>query len=65
MNKRKEVWFLIHFLPDHPHLNRLVTGVWTSYEGAKKAFDHFKKERPEFDYAISSCPIFEDGEGLS
>jgi len=60
----EEVYFLIHLVPDHPELNRLVLGVWSTYEGAKKAFDHFKKTRPEFDYGIASYPILKEGEGL-
>jgi hypothetical protein len=60
----EEVFFLIHLVPDHPELNRLVTGVWSSYEGAKKAFDHFKANRPDFDYGIASYPVLKEGEGL-
>jgi len=60
----KEVYFLIHLVPNHPELNRLVTGVWSSYEGAKKAFDYYKKHNPEFDYGIASYPILGEGEGL-
>ncbi len=62
--KEKEVFFLIHVIPDHPDLNRLVTGVWSSYEGAKLAFDHYKKLNPDFDYGIASYPVYENGKGL-
>ena len=61
---KNEIYFLIHVIPGHPELNRLVTGVWDSYEGAKVAFDHFKKNRPDFDYGIASYPVYEMGEGL-
>lgn len=61
---QKEVYFLIHLIEDHPELNRLVTGVWSSYEGAKTAFDFYKKHRPDFSYGIASYPIYEEGEGL-
>lgn len=61
---KNEVYFLIHLVPGHPELNRLVTGVWSTYAGAKKAFDHFKQARPDFDYGIASYPIFEEGEGF-
>ena len=60
----KEVYFLIHLIPNHPDLNRLVFGVWDTYEDAKKAFDHYRKERPEFEYGIASYSILKDGEGL-
>lgn len=62
--KEKEIFFLIHLVEGHPELNRLVTGVWSTYEGAKKAFDHYKKNRPEFAYGIASYPILEEGDGL-
>jgi hypothetical protein len=62
--KNKEVYFLIFVVPGHPELTRLVHGVWDSYEGAKLAFDVFKKSRPEFDYAIASYPLMKEGEGL-
>ena len=61
---KQEVFFLIHLIDGHPELNRLLFGVWSTYEGAKKAFDHWKKARPEFSYGIASYPILEDGEGL-
>jgi len=64
MNEVIEIYFLIHLIPDHPELNRLVTGVWYTYEGAKKALDHYKSYRPEFDYGIASYPILDEGEGL-
>lgn len=60
----KEVFFVIHVLEGHPEMNRLVTGVWSTYEGAKLAFDHYKKHRPDFSYGIASYPIYEYGEGL-
>jgi len=62
--KEKEAWILIHVSKENPELSRLVTGIWSSYDGAKKAFDHYKKHRPDFDYGIASYPIYEDGEGL-
>ena len=58
------VWFLIAVLPGHPELNRLVQGVWDSYEGAKLAFDAFKRDRPDFDYGIASYPVYELGKGF-
>lgn len=61
---KKEAYILIHLIPDHPEFNRLVHGIWETYEGAKKAFDHFKKNNPNFNYGIASYPIYEDGEGL-
>lgn len=61
---KKEVYFLIHVVPNHPDLNRLVTGVWSSYEGARKAFHYYKESNPNFDYGIASYPIYEEGEGL-
>ncbi len=64
MKSPPEIYFLISLIPDHPELNRLVTGVWSTYEGAKIAFDHFKKSRQDFDYGIASYPILEKGEGL-
>ena len=60
----KEVYFLIHIVPNNPELTRLVTGVWSSYKGAKKAFDFYKEYNPEFDYGIASYSIYEEGEGL-
>lgn len=63
-NSDKKVYFLIHLLPDHPELNRLVTGVWSSYKGAKLAFDDFRKHNPDFDYGIASYDVLEEGEGL-
>lgn len=62
--ERKKVYFLIHFIENHPELNRLVNGVWSSYEGAKIAFDYYKKSNPEFSYGIASYPIYENNEGL-
>ena len=59
-----EVYFLIHLIEGHPELNRLVHGVWSTYEGAKKAFDYYKQARPEFSYGIASYPILEEGEGI-
>lgn len=64
MEEDKLIYFLIHLIPNHPELNRLVFGVWDSYEGALKAFQHFKKIRPEFDYGIASYPVMKEGEGL-
>ena len=61
---KKEVYFLIHLIEGNPELNRLVTGVWSTYQGAKIAFDHYKKTRPEFSYGIASYPIYENNEGL-
>ena len=63
-SSEKEVYFLIHLVEGHPELNRLVTGVWSTYEGAKIAFDYYKKSRPEFSYGIASYPIYEKNEGL-
>ena len=60
----KEAFILIHLIPDHPELNRLVHGIWETYEGAKEAFDHFKKLNPKFQYGITSYPIYKDGEGI-
>ena len=62
MNDKKLVYFVIHLIPGHSELNRLVHGVWSTYEGAKIAFDKFKKDRPEFDCAIASYPVYEEGE---
>ena len=64
MTKPKEIYFLIHLVPNHPDLNRLVTGVWSTYHGAKIALHHYKKQRPDFDYGIASYPVLEEGEGL-
>ena len=64
IKKEKKVFFLIHVIPGHPELNRLVTGVWSTYEGAKLAFDHYKKLRPDFEYGIASYPVYENGKGL-
>lgn len=61
MTSRKEVFFVIHFVPDHPELDRLVTGVWSTYEGVKLALDHFKKLNPNFDYGIAGYYIQEYG----
>jgi len=61
---KKEIYFLIHVIEGHPELNRLVTGVWSSYEGAKIAFDHYKETRPDFSYGIASYPVYEKNEGL-
>jgi len=60
----KEGYILIHLIPDHPEMNRLVHGIWDSYDGAKKAFDHFKEANPHFKYGIASYPIYKDGEGI-
>jgi hypothetical protein len=57
-------YILIHVISDHPDLNRLVHGIWETYEGAKVAFDHFKEINPNFQYAIASYPIYKDGEGV-
>lgn len=59
----RKVWFVIAVLPGHPELNRLVHGVWDSHEGAKLAFDAFKRSRPDFNYGIASYPVYEKGQG--
>lgn len=67
MNKKKDkkiIYFLIHCIPNHPELNRLVTGVWSTYEGSKIAFDKFKEINPEFNYGIASYEVYEEGQGI-
>lgn len=57
-----QVFLICSRLPDHPEMNRIITGVWRTYEGAKLALDDFKKHRIDFEYAIASYPIREEGQ---
>lgn len=61
---KNEAFILIHLIPDHPELNRLVHGIWKTYDGALEAFNHYKKLNPQFKYGIASYQIYEEGEGL-
>lgn len=58
------IFFIIHIIDTHPDLNRLVTGVWITYEAALLAFEEFKQLNPKIKYSIASYPIYKYGEGL-